>query len=477
MDKIINYLKDRYKIWGWVGQRAHDAVGINEILGLDFIICCDHGIETEYYFKKKLISLEKLGHNRLFWSNEDLDNNFKDELLNEFIEFLSDSNDVLNILCYRSIKKLQEIQKKFPDKLKIYAVPNQLKEYFDDKVNFRGKIPSLNLKSIPGKTISLDASRFNEFKKDLNLPFIVQFPHGSSGINTYTVTTEEDYSSLCNRCSGVKVNVLKFMQGYSLNVNGVVVKGNNGIEVYSTYPSIQLVGLKECSNSPTVFCGNDYTTSRDLDEIIIEKVKVVIEEVGRWMGQNGYRGIFGMDMIVENQEVYPVEINPRFQNSTGLLAISEIINNSKIPLFLLHILEFLKKDDKYLYELSSELSYQELMQKQTGSQVILHNYQFQATVIGELLAGIYEYKNDNLFFKKKASSLLESENDNDILITCGVPSKGKIIAPLAPICKIQTKTGVLSSDYKNLNSNMSKVVKVIYEILNLQNIDLCKMKL
>ncbi len=47
---LVEYLRDKYGPWGWMGQRAHDASGINELLPLDIIISCDAGREVPYFF-------------------------------------------------------------------------------------------------------------------------------------------------------------------------------------------------------------------------------------------------------------------------------------------------------------------------------------------------------------------------------------------------------------------------------------------
>jgi len=468
-ENIISHLRDKYGSWGWVGQRAHDAVGINRILPLDFIVCCDYGRETEYYFNKKFISLEKLGYNRSNWSNEDLNNNFEGKLGNEFIQFLINSDTLLNVLCYRSINKLENLKEIYSNKLKIYAVSERLKHYFDNKIFFREKLTHLNLNTIPGRTTNLDITLYNCFKRELGLPFVIQFPYGSSGLNTYIINNPDKYRRLCEKNFNKQVNVLKFIYGYCLNVNGIIISQKRNFKVYSTYPSVQLTGLEECSNSSTTFCGNDYTASNDLDETMINKVSCITKTIGKWMGEVGYRGIFGLDFIVdkEKEEVFPIEINPRFQNSTSLFTILEIIEQNYGFLFLLHILEFLKQKDAYLREFCFNFPYEELMNKYQGSQIILHNYSHQTIVNREILPGVYEFSNNKLVYKGSGVSLIDCRKKDEILITCGVPFKNKIIEPSAPVCKIQTRERITSFDYRSLNPNISKVVKQVYNMLNL----------
>ncbi len=473
MKDIILYLKNKYGRWAWLGQRAHDAVGINKVLPLDFIICCDYGRETEYFFDKEFISLEQIVKQRLNWSNENLNEIFSGRYIDRFLYFLNNSQTPLNILSYRSIQKLENISKKNSNKLNIYAVPEVLKRKLDNKVFFRKNLNILKIDAIPGRTVNLKVSLFSQLKRELNIPFIVQFPYGSSGMRTYKIYNKEKYVHLCNENENVKVNVLKFIDGYCLNVNGIIIEEKDDIKVYLTYPSIQLTGLSECSSSPTIFCGNDYTSANILKNIILDKIKFITETIGKWMGLQGYRGIFGLDILVDKKagNVYPIEINPRFQNSTGLLTELETISkDNQGHLFLFHILEFLKKKDNYLKHFSEHFNYSKLNIKLKGAQIVLHNFSNKAEVTGELLPGIYTYVNKKIVFKRKGISLSDCKNDKEILITCGVPFKNQTIAPFAPICKVQTKSSVLSFDYKTLNNIMHNVVNDVYRKLRLHSI-------
>lgn len=66
--------------------------------------------------------------------------------------------------------------------------------------------------------------------------------------------------------------------------------------------------------------GNRFTGSvfpSVLPENIVEKLKTYTRTVGKWLGKQGYRGIFGCDYIVtEKNEIFFLEINARKQGTT-----------------------------------------------------------------------------------------------------------------------------------------------------------------
>jgi len=105
-------LKERYGPWGWLGQRAHDAEGINRCLPLDFIISCDYGVDTPYFMdEKKVFSIEKKEKVRKNWSNEHLNGSIKGDLGHEIYSRWGEYKRKTNLICYRSVRKLEEKKK------------------------------------------------------------------------------------------------------------------------------------------------------------------------------------------------------------------------------------------------------------------------------------------------------------------------------------------------------------------------------
>ncbi|MFH1847172.1 MAG: ATP-grasp domain-containing protein [Candidatus Omnitrophota bacterium] len=470
MKDIINYFRDKYKFWGWMGQRCHDASGINSIVPLNFIVSCDYGTEVPYYFNEEdVFSLEKSKKFRKDWSNEHLKTSLNGNLGREIFSRWKTSGEQVNLLCYRSSGKLEKIAGE--KNLKIFAVPENVKEYFDNKVRLYRKLKELSLPRIKGRISRLGKVSYDDLAKELSLPFVVQFPFGSSGLFTFIVQKKEEYENIQNKYPKNIAVLRRYINGFSLNVNAVIVSAEHEPKVFCSFPSLQIVGVPECGNFPSAFCGNDYTSAQMVEKNIIKQVERQIGTIGGWMAKAGYRGIFGMDFLVEDDIVYPVEINPRFQNSTALFtAIQNKTGMSQYALILLHIAEFLQKEDKIAKNYIKCFPERELMRALKGCQLILHNKMRKNVVTGNLVPGVYAAENGSLTFKEKSVFFGSCQNENDMLITCGVPSFETEIEPNAAICKIQTQESFLQTgSSRKITEDAKNIVAGVYKNLRLRD--------
>jgi len=100
-----------------------------------------------------------------------------------------------------------------------------------------------------------------------------------------------------------------------LNINACVY--NTG-EVATFGLSYQLIGIKECTNRPFGFCGNDFLAASVLPFEVTSQADALTREVGRWLHGLEYRGVFGLDLLLAGGELLLCELNPRFQASTPM---------------------------------------------------------------------------------------------------------------------------------------------------------------
>ena len=469
MKNIADYLKNKYGKWGWMGQRAHDASGINNILPLDFIVSCDYGTEIPHYFKEEdVFSVEKILGIRKNWSNEDLKSSLNGSMGRQVYKRWDEWGAKTNLLCYRSIKRLEGQADK-----KVYSSIEKLKKHFDNKILLHKNSKKLGLPGIRGIIATPAKTSFQSLQEKLSVPFVVQFPYGSSGSSTFIIDNEKEYNALGEAYPLKRAVIREYLKGFSLNVNAVIVSTPDGAKTFPSIPSVQITGLPECSNSPSMYCGNDYALVNDIDPDIIKQVSAQVRIVGDWMSAAGFRGIFGMDFIVKKGRVHTMEINPRFQNSTSLYTVLSAIDRPKEnALFLLHIAEFLQKEDKEMRAFVKKFPTRDLMLPVSGSQVILHNGEKDTIVTGELQGGVYALKGEGLVFKRNGVTVEDCTDKGDVLVTCGIPETYTRVEANAPICKVQTKRNMLEpGSRRTLTQEGNLVVSSFYKLLALKDLD------
>ncbi|MBD3379991.1 MAG: ATP-grasp domain-containing protein [Candidatus Omnitrophica bacterium] len=466
MDRIAEYLAERYSPWGWMGQRAHDAAGINAFIPLELIISCDHGREVPLFFdEKKVFSLEKLDNRRRNWSNEHLKSGFTGAGTFNILEKVGSLPAGINLLCYRSIKSLEKFALS-EKSLRLFAPPESLKRKLDNKVLFYDSLEAIGLEKIPGWTGRPDRYSFDQLAGELGKPFVVQYPYGSNGEHTFIVEEPSGLENARRSCPGQKAVIRQYVDGFSLNVNAVIVTLSGSPEVVVSYPSVQITGAGECSSSRTAYCGNDFAAVKGIDPAYLRLVKEQTVRTGKWMAAAGYRGVFGMDFMARDGKLYPVEINPRFQNSTSLY-IAMRTGEGGPDILLLNIAEFLGAGDKYLSGFVENFRAEKAMRPLEGAQLVLHNKRSRTVVAGDLRPGIYR----NGHFVKGASLVTEIAEEGAMLVTCGVPAAFTTVEPGAPICKIQSRGTLLGSGATKLNEQAEKAVSAVYSELLLRGED------
>jgi predicted ATP-grasp superfamily ATP-dependent carboligase len=311
---------------------------------------------------------------------------------------------------------------------------------------------------------------FRALAKKLSLPFVVQFPYGSSGSSTFIVFEEKDFRFVKTAFPDSKAIIAKYVNGPALNVNAVIVSSPDGARVICMTPSIQVVGVPECCSYPSVFCGNDYSAARDLAPEILRQVESIVQATGKWMASSGYRGIFGMDLVCGNGTVYPIEINPRFQNSTSLHTTLDLLEGraEQTP-FLLHIAEFLQRRDAVCRRFVRDYPEHEAMRPLEGAQVILHNRMWRKVLKGDIVPGVYRSAGQELSFVRGGATLENCPGRGEILITGGIPAPDTLIEPGAPVLKIQMRGNALDPvGKKQLSKDVKKTVAFVYKKLALR---------
>lgn len=205
--------------------------------------------------------------------------------------------------CCRNI--LNHIIGLYPEKL-IKQLNDKLfvKNYFSQKVNL---IPYFIQ---AGKDCTLQHFKQIFPGKD---SFVVQAGFSCGGMATFLLNEQNEEKQRVFFEAENMYSVTPYSQNnISVNIHTVIYD-----EEMVLFPaSIQII---DSSNDRFLYVGADFAAYGTIPFRMREQVDIQARAVGESLRALGYRGVCGIDFIISGEEVYFMEINPRFQSSTFLL--------------------------------------------------------------------------------------------------------------------------------------------------------------
>lgn len=366
------------------------------------------------------------------------------------------------ILVYKtSIKMEREAEK---NNFELAVAPFCFgKKFLENKVKFRRILEGIGIKVPPGRIVPISflANRkLRDFKKEFGFPFVMQHPQKGGGKGTFFVKDQRSFNTakqLLRREETEEFIITKLIKGPSPSMTGCVTRHG----VLSTRPQYQICDEPLLNRNPGrggLFCGHDW--SLPFSDKVLKQAKEVVDKIGSYFKKEGYKGIFGLDFILDakKEELYVVECNPRLLASFPALTMVQV-ENGELPIIAFHLLEYTKVS----YNINIDKINEQMWKKKEGSQMYLHN-PFNKKVIQktELRAGIYKKnkkgKKINLKFIKDTYKFSDLKNENEYLFTDGIQKKGSIIKGSQRL-RILNKSSVLGSDLRTVNKDTKEFLK------------------
>lgn len=222
---------------------------------------------------------------------------------------------------YKPVGNSAEINEKFENKI-----------FFTDYLN-----KNLSEYAVPSFTAVLGQLSYVEVKKILGERVVIQFGHGWAGKTTFFIEREPGLDKLKSKFPQTGVRVSKKIEGITVLNNCCIFKDR----VFISPPAIQISGIKILHENPAVTCGRQWP-AKFISEDSIRQINNISVKVGERLIGAGFRGIFGLDMIVEasSGRVYLMEINARMTASTPFFTRLQL-GAGQIPFMMMHICAFL----------------------------------------------------------------------------------------------------------------------------------------
>lgn len=193
---------------------------------------------------------------------------------------------------------------------------DELIKLFNDKTKtrnlFKGIIPTLDYTYIKGKDFNFD--KLSPKGKTL----VVQHPLGSGGSKTYLCKKETEESVKEKLLKNETYAISTYLEeNIPYNIHCVI--GKNDYEIFP--PSIQELDIID----KIEYIGSFYDI--EIEDKVKQKFIEYTTKICKKLQELGYLGVLGIDYIYANNELYFIEINPRFQGSTRQLDKILVENN------------------------------------------------------------------------------------------------------------------------------------------------------
>lgn len=452
MIKNLSRLKDalsKYRgTWAWVGQRGIDAMAVLDFAPIDAGFCCDFGeVYPGIFGEESLFSVEKDRGRRENWGNKDLEMLWEAPTRKRIEAYIESVKEPINTVCYRSLDVLER-----DSRFRVLAPPLVLKDLFDDKLRQLELFSMLGVKTPTNFVCPLNETTFTKTIDIFDGPFVVQPPVGSSGENTYFVKHETDFDRVKDVLDPVQpVKLSGYLPVPSLNGHCVVLKTREGLRSIAACPSVQIVGAHGCTSRAEVYCGNDFSAAGRVPESIREEVCAVMEKIGLFMGTKGFLGLFGMDFLLNGEEVLALEINPRFQGSTMLLSLLQV-DRGEVPLTALHVMQFMGLIEEFPKDFL-EQSKRMYRTPYKGAHLIVHSLKDNhCRIEHDMEAGIYTFENNVIERVRNGTTYRDIKGPHEWCILGNLPGVAIKVWNEARFAMIQTRESVLDSHLKQLES-------------------------
>lgn len=444
--------------FGFQGLRAVDSITVENIVPLDFLIACDYGLDgPEWDRRLRYFAVERGRNRRIVWTHSSLVEAYEGALGSQIRQHLSQGDAPRYVIPYRSTEFLGKLAEQADGRLRILANPVGIKTRFDDKISFRRRAVEAGFDVPPGDVAALGELGPKQLEQ-FGPVMIISEQIGSSGNQTHLIDSAEALANKRDELieklgSDAPVIVSTFLSGPAVGTAGLIYDG----KPWMSHPSVMFTGIPGCSMHRFDYAGSDYAAYRLVSEKSRRKIEEFTLKIGEWVAEAGYRGIYGVDFIVHQDEPYALELNPRVLGTTQLMTELEEIQGSAPTTTFWHLAEFLKPGaalDAH-QDLPADLSRPDL----SGFQLLIRNTSPSRVRIGHSLEpGIYAIQKGNPEFIRRGYRLNDVQDQNEVLVTCSPPAKGTIVEPRGAFCKLEGVSSIYEEGEEQISSAAREMI-------------------
>jgi len=402
LNQVNQKLKDKPLIY--FCKDSERSTGLEGLLQNYHIACSDNNYLTQSLSNKSNVYCEQIIN--------------KDSNITSTLELLSSPN-LLSWL--KGITKNQEFYGQFfqfnnPSAIKLVNLKGSvlnndvnLNRKFEDKLS-QHKFLSENNIPIPQTIIgNISEFSYHDLNAELGAEFVVQLDRAHTGLGTFFVKSESEWNKTQRNLAGNIVKLTRIVKGVPYTVNGCITKKG----VFVAGLQYQITGIPELTAGEGSTVGNDFSFANELSPHIKNNIFNMVKIVGELMQNDGFKGLFGIDLILENNaNPILIEINARQTANISLQTRLEL-KADITPLSLINLAEFLN--------VPIEEDPPTDIKPLEGSQVFLRSKQENFKINHSLKSGIYRLQSDNaaidwnLLHLKDGVILIDEEGDKPLV--------------------------------------------------------------
>ncbi len=388
------------------------------------------------------------------------------------------------VFIYKSSKRIEEIVDRLG--LKLLSNRSEVRDSFEDKWKFRQLALIAGLPIPAGAQLLIDEFTpewYATARKAYGSQLVIQITDYSKGggIGTFFISSLEDvreFHAFVSRRRKAgrdlqRMNITTRIDGESASISACATR--HGILVSRVQRQIvdvhDVVGYHGRSG---VFCGHDW--GNRYGDAIQKEASKIAQDVGKLMFSKGYRGIFGVDLVVNQHtgDIHLIEVNSRYTAAYPVYTMMQLAHD-EIPLDAWHLLEF--SDIEY------EMDFDEIQQlyerPKVGAQLILHNLERAwVNVGGSVKAGVYSFRSNakgqklksDLEWVREGYRFQDLKSESEFVLTDGVPKRGSKLKPGARLGRLLYRREVMQDDRNELQSEIKGSVQALYSLYGLKRV-------
>lgn len=354
-----------------------------------------------------------------------------------------------NILVFKNSHQIEKECKKLNWKLLnpsaelSVMIENKLSQYAWLREEKSASLEAVTPHSTIGEVGQFD---YKDLIREFGKEFILQYNTGHTGLGTKRITNERIWNNELKRFPKRMVKISEHIAGKMFTLNACVMEEY----VICGSTSEQLTGISELTSNPLATVGNDWNAA---GEEAHRKVSRIAHNIGHYMMQDGWKGLFGIDVIMPADDGahpgYLIEINAR-QPASACLEAQLQKENGKVSLMERHVNTLCGNNTP-----QPPLNIRGGDWGVAGSQLFFRNVEkHPVSLKNEFLPGRYKVSEKGIEFIKKATSVIETQKAEIFAFSVSQTEKVK---PGGELLRIQSKQGIVDTFHGDMQSVITKI--------------------